>query len=142
MTVTLFACGKDQASDNDVLKLLEDYKTAQYNIKDPLNPPSGTEIGEKVKGYFTEEEYEKQMANRVFQIAPEIAKVSNRSIKLENVNLKKTKDNKDGTIDYDYTLKLKFYDDESSEVIEKKGQLTVEGHKITRDWEDHTPIKK
>ncbi|WP_102691905.1 hypothetical protein [Rummeliibacillus pycnus] len=139
---TLFACGKDQPSDKDVLKLLQDYKTVQYNIKDPLNPPSGTEIGEKVKGYFSEDEFEKQMANRVFQIAPEIAKVSNRSIKLENVNLKKSKENKDGTIDYKYTLKLKFYDDQSSEVIEKKGQLTVDGLTITRDWEENPSIKK
>ncbi|MGG0655789.1 LptM family lipoprotein [Rummeliibacillus pycnus] len=138
MALTLFACGQDQASDKEVLELLKDYKTVQYNIKDPLNPPSGTEIGEKVKGYFREDEYEKQMANRVFQIAPEIAKASNKSIQLENVKLKKSKENKDGTIDYDYTIKLKLYDDQSSEEIEKNGQLTVDGLKITRDWEDRS----
>ncbi|MFJ8260640.1 hypothetical protein ACIQ4I_01585 [Rummeliibacillus sp. NPDC094406] len=135
MALTLFACGQDQASEKDVLKLLKDYKTVQYNIKDPLNPPSGTEIGEKVKVYFSEDEFERQMANRVFQLAPEISKTSNKSIQLENVKLKKSKENKDGSIDYNYTMKLKFYDDESSEVIEKNGQLTVDGLKITRDWE-------
>ena len=135
----LIACGKEQVSDKDVLKLLKDYKTVQYNIKDPLNPPSGTDIGEKVKVYFSEDEFEKQMANRVFQLAPEISKNANKSMKLENVKLKKTKENKDGTIDYNYTLKLKFYDNQSSEVIEKNGQLTVDGLKITREWEEHSP---
>ena len=134
----LIACGKEQVSDKDVLKLLKDYKTVQYNIKDPLNPPSGTDIGKKVKVYFSEDEFEKQMANRAFQLAPEISKNANKSMKLENVKLKKTKENKDGTIDYNYTLKLKFYDNQSSEVIEKNGQLTVDGLKITRDWEEHS----
>ncbi|WNS77322.1 hypothetical protein RRV45_10155 [Bacillus sp. DTU_2020_1000418_1_SI_GHA_SEK_038] len=33
---------------------------------------------------------------------------------------------------------MKFYDDETIEVVEKKGQLSIEDLKITRDWEERT----
>lgn len=138
MTLALVACGQEKASDTEVLKLLTDYKSVQYNIKDPSKPPSETEISEKVKGYFSKDAFEKQMTDRVFQIAPVIAKASNKSIQLENVQLMKSKENKDGTIDYTYKLKLKFYDNQTTEIIEKNGQLTVDGLKITRDWEERS----
>ncbi|KAB2338411.1 hypothetical protein F7731_02290 [Cytobacillus depressus] len=139
MIIGLIACSsKEVVKEEDVLNLVKDYKTEQYNIKDPSNSPTGVEIGEKVKKYFLEKEFEKQMANRVFQIAPDIAKKTNKSIELNDVILEKGKENEDGTIDYNYTLKLKFYDDHSNDVIEKKGQLTIEGLKITRDWEERT----
>ncbi|MBS4192479.1 hypothetical protein KHA94_20190 [Bacillus sp. FJAT-49705] len=140
MIISLIACSKEtvKIKEEDVLNFVKDYKAEQYNIKDPSNPPSGIEIGEKVKGFFSDEEFEKQMANRVFQIAPDIAKKTNKSIELEDVKLEKEKENEDGTINYKYTLILKFYDDKASDVIEKKGELTIEGLKIIRDWEERT----
>jgi hypothetical protein len=139
MILGLIACSsKEVVKEEDILKLVKDYKTEQYNIKDPSNPPTGIEIGEKVKDSFSEKEFEKQMSNRVFQIAPDIAKKTNKSIELEDIMIEKGKENNDGKIDYNYTLKLKFYDNETTEVVEKKGQLSIEGLKITRDWEERT----
>lgn len=58
---------------------------------------------------------------------------------MEDVVLKKEKENADGTINYKFTLKLKFYDASTSETVEKNGQLTIsykDGLIITRDWEE------
>ncbi|MFD2444762.1 hypothetical protein ACFSO7_12375 [Bacillus sp. CGMCC 1.16607] len=136
MIAGLIACSKETVKEEDVLKLVNDYKTVQYNIKDSSNPPTGIEIGEKVKRFFSKEGFDRQMANQVFQIGPDIAKKTNKSIKFENIKLEKTKENKNGEINYSYTLKLKFYDASSTEFVEKKGQLTIKGLKITRDWEE------
>ncbi|MBP2239955.1 hypothetical protein J2Z40_000508 [Cytobacillus eiseniae] len=135
----LIGCSsKESVSEDDILKLVKDYKTVQYNIKDPSNPPTEIEIGEKVKNYFSEKEFEKQMANRVFATGPLIAKKTNKSIELEDIVLEEEKKKEDGSIDYNYILKLKFYDENSSETIEKKGQLTIKELTITRDWEERT----
>lgn len=138
MILGLVACGQESVKEEDVMNLVRDYKSEQYNIIDPSNPPTEIEIGDKVKDFFSEDEFEKQMANRVFQIAPDIAKKTNKSIVLEDVKLENGKENKNGTIDYNYTLKLKFHDSKSTDVIEKKGQLTIEGLKITNDLEERT----
>jgi len=139
MILSLVACSSEEVvKEEDVLKLVKEYKTQQYTIKDPSNPSTGIEIGEKVKNFFSEKEFEKQMANRTFEIAPNIAKRTNKSIELEDVVLEKGKENENGKIDYNYTLKLKFYDGKINEVVEKKGQLSIEGLQITRDWEERT----
>jgi hypothetical protein len=71
-------------------------------------------------------------------------KKTNKTIELEDVIFEKEKENEEGTINYKYTLKLKVSDGQSSEVFEKKGQLSVSndnGLKITRDWEQNTEIE-
>ncbi|WP_370017216.1 hypothetical protein [Peribacillus sp. B2I2] len=44
----------------------------------------------------------------------------------------------DRTIDYKYTIKFKLYDEDSSKVYDKEGELTISTKdnvlKITRDW--------
>ncbi len=141
MLVSLIACSNEKIKDEDVESFVTEYKTIQYNIKDPTNSPSGIEIGEEVKKYLSEDVINKHNANRVFQIAPDIAKKTNKSIELEDVLLEKEKENADGTINYNFTLKLKLYDDSISETVEKNGELTIskeDGFIITRDWEDRS----
>lgn len=139
LLVSLIACSNEKIKDEDVKNFVTEYKAIQYSIKDPTNPPSGIEIGDKVKKYLSEDVFNKHTANRVFQIAPDIAKKTNKSIELEDLLLEKEKENADGTINYKYTLKLKFYDANTSETVEKNGQLTIsnkDGLIISRDWED------
>lgn len=138
------ACSNETIKTDDVGKLVKEYKAGQYNIKDPDNLPTGIEIGNKVKKYLSKEAFDHLNANRVFQIAPDFVKKTNKTIELEDIILEKEKENEDGTIDYKYTLKLKVSDEQSNEVYEKKGQLSVSnnGHlKITRDWEDNLEIE-
>ncbi|WP_316572052.1 hypothetical protein [Neobacillus sp. YIM B06451] len=133
------ACSNETIKTEDVEKLVKEYKAEQYNFKDPNNIPSGIEIGDKVKKYLSKGTFEKLNANQVFQIAPEFVKITKKTIELEDVFLEKEKEMDDGSIDYKYTLKLKVSDEQSSEVIEKKGQLTVLNAGdllITRDWEN------
>lgn len=135
------ACSNKVIKDEDVMNFVKEYKIEQYTIKDPTNAPTESEIATKVKGYLSEEVFNKHNANRIFHIAPYIAKKTNKSIELEDVILERKKENDNGTIDYNFILKLKFEDDKSSEVVEKKGQLTIsneDGLKITCDWEEKT----
>ncbi|WP_066299192.1 hypothetical protein [Bacillus sp. FJAT-29937] len=142
------ACSNETVKNEDVEKLVKEYKTEQYHITDPANPPTGIEIGEKVKKYLSEDAFAKLNANRVFQLAPKFAKQTNKTIELEDIVLEKIKEHDDGRIDYKYTLKLKVsYEqpNESYEIFDKEGQLSVsntnEGLKITRDWEQQTQIE-
>ncbi|WP_286228449.1 hypothetical protein [Neobacillus mesonae] len=138
------ACSNETIKTKDVEKFVKEYKSEQYNLKDPANLPTGIEIGDKVKQYLSIDAFDKLNANRVFQIAPDFVKKTNKTIELEDVILEKEKENEDGTIDYNYTLKLKVSDKQSSEVIEKKGQISVsndDGLKITRNWEDNVKIE-
>ncbi len=64
-----------------------------------------------------------------------------KSIELEDILLEKEKENDNGTINYNFTLKLKFYDASISETVEKNGKLTIsteDGLILTRDWEEKT----
>ena len=137
MIISLIGCNNEAAKNQkDIVELVKNYKSAQYDIKDPSKPPTELEIAENVKGYLSKDAYERQMANRVFQIAPDIATKTRSSIKLENIKLEKKKENKDGSIDYKYTLKLKFHNEKLTDVVEKSGQLTTKDQKIIYDWEE------
>lgn len=134
----------NQVNEKDVQNLVLKYKKAQYSIEDPSNVPTGLEIGEEVKEFLTADAFEKQMANRVFALVPDFAKKTNKRIELEEVKLKKVKENDNGTIDYNYLLKLKIADEQSTEVIEKKGQLTITNDDdllISRDWEEKLKLE-
>jgi hypothetical protein len=138
------ACSNETIKTENVEKFVKEYKAEQYNIKDAENLPSGIEIGDKVKKYLAKDAFDKLNANRIFQIAPDFVKKTNKTIELEDVILEKEKENEEGTINYNYTLKLKVLDGQSSEVFEKKGQLSISndhGLKITRDWEQNTEIE-
>jgi hypothetical protein len=138
------ACSNETIKTEDVRNFVKEYKAEQYNIKDPVNPPTGIQIGAKVKKYLSKDVYDKLEANRILQIAPDFAKKTNNRIELVDVTLEKENENEDGIIDYKYTLKLKVSDEQSSEVFEKQGQLSVStdgGLKITYDREDHVKIK-
>lgn len=138
MLLSVVACSTDKIKEEDVMSFVKKYKTEQYTINDPINAPTGIEIGQKVKKYLSEDVFEQHMANRNFELAPNVAREQNKSIKLEDVLLEKEKENDDGTIDYYYTLKLKFDDGQSYEIVNKKGELTIsneDGLKITRDWD-------
>ena len=135
----LLACSNEVIKEENVLTLLENYKKVQYTIKDPANPPTGSEIASTVEDYLSDDVLKKHEANRVFYLASNIAEKTNKSMELKDIKLKKDKENDNGTVNYKYTLFLKLGDGDDSEIIEKKGELTVSnenGLKITRDWEE------
>ncbi|MGE8203460.1 hypothetical protein ACQKP0_02770 [Heyndrickxia sp. NPDC080065] len=138
--ISIVACSnKEVVKQDDVLNFVKDYKSKQYTIKDPSNDQAGNEIVEKVKAFLSEDTLNKMMANRAFDLIPYIAKNMNKSIELQEINLEKANENGNGTINYKYNLKIKFYDEQSSEMFERKGELTLStdnGLKITRDWEE------
>ncbi|MGX9134983.1 hypothetical protein ACWV26_11485 [Rummeliibacillus sp. JY-2-4R] len=137
MIISLIGCNNEAVkSEKDIEELVKNYKSAQYNIKDPANPPTELEIAGNLKVYLSTDVYEKQMANRVFQIAPDVAAKTRSSIELENIKLEKKKENNDGSIDYTYTLRLKFQNEKSTDVVEKSGRLTTKDQKIIYDWEE------
>ena len=139
------ACSNSDINENEVLNLVSKYKTEQYTILDPGNTPTPNDIADKVKGYLSKDALEKQQANRIFGLAPDLAKKTNKSLKFEEIKLEKVKENEDGTINYKYTLKLKLYDQQSSEILEVDGQLSVSndnGLVITRDWENKRVFEK
>jgi hypothetical protein len=143
--VGLVGCTDNAVDDNEVLDLLKTYKTEQYTIVDPSNPPTNDEIVQQVKPYLSEEALEKLIADRVFSIAPDIASSTNKPIMLNDVQIEKDKIQDDGTVDYTYTLEIQSGEDSNSEVIKINGQLTVsskDGLKITRDWEELDKLKK
>jgi hypothetical protein len=141
----LVGCTNNAVDDNEVLDLLKTYKTEQYTIDNPSNPPTNDEIVQQVKPYLSEEALEKLIANRVFSIAPDIATNTNKPIMLNDVQIEKAKTKDDGTVDYTYTLDIQSGDDSDAEIIRINGQLTVsseDGLKITRDWEEVDKLMK
>ncbi|MCA1026036.1 hypothetical protein LCM23_08015 [Cytobacillus kochii] len=137
------ACSEDSnsssnADEKEVKEFLSQYKSYQYTIENPKNPPTADEIGEKVKPFLSDEEYEKQFANRAFDIPAEVASKTNNSIALDDVTLEKVESEEESE-KYKYTLHLIFSDNGSEESIDRKGEITVKTNnemKITRDWEN------
>lgn len=145
MIFSLLGCGnKVSTEEDDIFNFVKEYKSIQYSINDPNNPPTGNEIEKKVRKFLSEDCFKEQTANRIFSIAPNFAKEENKMMELEDLILTKDKENADGTVDYKYKVKLKVKDDEGFENIEKKGQLTISNDngnlKITRDWEEKIKI--
>ncbi len=95
----MVACSKETITENDIVNFIKEYKTAQYTIQSPTNIPTTEEIEEKVKPFLTKKEFEKQMANRVFEIAPMIAEEMNKSIEISDVILEKDSENDNGSIE-------------------------------------------
>ncbi|NHM33732.1 hypothetical protein [Neobacillus terrae] len=106
LIVGLFGCSKNSINENDVLEILKTYKTEQYTIEEPSNPPTNDEIVQHVKPFLSEKALEKLNANRVFSIAPDIATNTNKPIKVNDVQIEKSEKNEDGTVDYTYTLEI------------------------------------
>ena len=125
-------------SSDDILKLAKEYKTIQYTVKDPSNPPTYEEIADKAKEYLSEKALDTLYKQRAFLMVSKFAKETNTSIELESLSMDKTKENDDGSINCDYTIKLKLNNGQSTKIVEKKAQLTVskDGKKITRDWDE------
>ncbi|MFU1996205.1 hypothetical protein [Priestia megaterium] len=146
MLIGAVACSKETIKETDVENFVTEYKKEQYTIKNPSNVPTGEEIADKVKRYLSKDTFDKQIANRSFDLAPEVASKTDKSISLEDVKLKKEKEHDNGSIDYTYTLKLKIGTGQSSDIVEKNGQLTISSNdgelKITRDWEEKAKVGK
>jgi hypothetical protein len=139
MLFVFSGCSNNAFDENEVKEFVMEYKTNQYTVEDASNPPTAVEIGEKVKPYLSEEEYENFFINRYFRFITVVAENTGYSSELQDVILEKTEENEDGSVDYDYTVSVKYYDDSFSELVETKGQMTIqydgEDYKITRDWE-------
>ena len=122
----------------DAEKLFEGYSTVLYTIKDVSNPPTSDEIAENIKVYLTDKQYKAEIDNRKYQIPELVSKQINKSIEVQDVKLEEQSKNDDGTIDYLYTTKFKIYDENSSKVYEKEGELTISitnnELKIDREW--------
>jgi hypothetical protein len=151
--ISAVACNKDVIKENseekslkevnvvkveEAEKLFNNYSKELYTIKDPSNPPTFDEIAEKIKVYLTEDQYNAEIANRKFQIPELVSKQINKSIEVQDVKLEEQSKNDDGKIDYLYTTTFKVYDENSSKIYEKEGELTISTTnnelKIDRDW--------
>jgi hypothetical protein len=79
-----------------------------------------------------------QIADRKYQIPELVAKELKKSIEVLDVNLEEQSINENGTRDYTYKTVLKVYDENSSEIYEKEGELTIANInnelKIIREW--------
>jgi hypothetical protein len=132
-------CSEKGINEDDVKEFVMEYKTNQYTVEDASNPPTGIEIGEKVKPFLSEEEYTDLMRTRNFQIVTIVAENTGYESKLKDVILERTEETDDGSINYNYTMKVEYYNDSFLELVETKGQLTIqyngEQYQITRDWE-------
>ncbi|MEF2098059.1 hypothetical protein V3595_25995 [Bacillus sp. CFBP9009] len=119
-------------------KVFKGYYTAQYTINDPANPPTFDEIAGNIKGYLSEDEYNAQILNRFYSMPALVAKEINKSIEVQSVKLEEQSINEDGTVDYTYITVFKIYDENSSKIYEKEGELTItiidNELKVTRDW--------
>ncbi len=140
MFLIVSGCSNNAFDENEVKEFVMEYKTNQYMVEDASDPPTAVEIGEKVKSYLSEEEYEHFFIRRYFRFITVVAENTGYSSELQDVILEKTEENEDGSVDYDYTVSVKYYDDSFSELVETKGQMTIqhdgEDYKITRDWEN------
>jgi ribosomal protein L20A (L18A) len=147
----LTACS-ESTTEHNIEAFVKDYKTKQYTINDltQLAGKHPVEINaiftEKLESYLSEDELENLTINRFFLVTPNVAIAANKKVKLETISLEKVEDNEDGSINYNYTLEIDYYDDQSSEIIEKEGQLTIlvndDELKITRDWEKMTQFEE
>ncbi|MGE7602505.1 hypothetical protein ACQKL5_08325 [Peribacillus sp. NPDC097675] len=136
--IGVVACDKDMPKEANIEKFVRDYSMERYNVKNPSNPPTSDEIANNVKEYLSKDEYDTQIANRYYSIPSMVAKEINKSIEVQDLNLEEKNKNDDSTIDYKYTLKIKVYDEKSSKVYDKEGELTISTKdnllKITRDF--------
>lgn len=86
------------------------------------------------------------MANRKFELASNTTKSLNKQIQLDDVIFEKVTFNDDGgTWDCEITIKLKLFNQQSSEMIEKQGQLSIMRYsndelKVIRDWEERIQV--
>jgi hypothetical protein len=132
-------CGEKGINEDDVKQFVMEYKTNQYTVEDASNPPTGIEIGEKVKPFLSEEEYNYFMRSSYFHLITVVAENTGYKSRLKDIILEKIEETDDGSINYKYTMKVEYYHDSFSELVETKGQLTIqydgEQYQITRDWE-------
>ncbi|WP_285769255.1 hypothetical protein [Peribacillus sp. SI8-4] len=144
------ACSKDAVKERkpinegsmvnleDAEKLFKGYSKELYTIKDAANPPTSDEIATKMKVYLTDKQYKADINNRKYQLPELVSKQLNKRIEVQDVSLEEQSKNDDNTIDYFYTTKFKVYDENSSKVYEKEGELTItitkNGLKIDREW--------
>lgn len=145
ISMVLFGCENEVEKQNDIESFVTEYKKIFYQINDPLNSPKLSEIINSSKPYLTEDEFENLKANRIFDLAPEIATYLKKSVILEDITFEKINKNDDETWDCYIILKIKISDNLVSEIIEKRGQLTIikiaNGElKISRDWEERVNI--
>jgi hypothetical protein len=145
---SLVGCRNEEEKiiQQEIEAFVKEYKSTLYSVDDPLNPPSSLEVSQSARHYLAKSEFETLMANRIFELASKTAKALNKQIVLEDVVLEKATFNDDGGAwDCEITLKIKLFDQQSSEIIEKKGQLSImrnsnEALMVVRDWEERIKV--
>ncbi|WP_054751962.1 hypothetical protein [Piscibacillus salipiscarius] len=123
--LTLAACDDTSDDEKELKEFVTDYKSKLYNIENPnlLNEKHPTKVSQKfsrkIEPYETNEVLEDLTLNRQLIIIPQIAQALGKKVKLQDISLEKVKENEDGSINYDYTMKIKYYDDESENIVKK-----------------------
>jgi uncharacterized lipoprotein NlpE involved in copper resistance len=147
-TLSLAGCNNEEEAIHQELEaFVKEYKTTIYSIDDPLHPPTSNEVAEKAKPYLTKTEFENLIANRIFELTTNTATSLNKRIELEDVILEKATFNDDGGgWDCEITIKLKLSDQQSSQMVEKRGQLSIMRNssdklKVFRDWEERIKVE-
>lgn len=144
---SLVGCkNEEEVIQQEIEAFVKEYKSTLYNIDHPLNPTTSLEVAQSAEPYLTNDEFENLKANRVFELASNTAKSLNKGIVLEDVILEKVTFNDDGGAwDCEITIKIKLFDLQSSEIIEKKGQLSImrnsnDALMVFRDWEERVKV--
>jgi hypothetical protein len=145
---SLVGCGNEEEKiiQQEIEDFVKEYKSTLYSVDDPLNPPSALEVSQNARHYLAKDEFENLMANRIFDLASNTAKSLNKQIVLEDVIFDKVTFNDDGGAwDCEITLKIKLFDQQSSGIFEKKGQLSImrnsnDALMIVRDWEERIKV--
>lgn len=135
----LFLIGCSALNEEEAVKFAETFKRMQYEAENyyDITYDEERELVEKLKPFLTEDRYKKLFADReVYGLMYAMYYKSN--IALEKITFEKYGENKEqGTIDFNYTMEIKF-SGSINKIFTKKGQMTVvkteNGWKIERDW--------
>jgi hypothetical protein len=139
-------------SQEEVTKLIKNYKKIQYTVNDYTRldiSESMIDLSEQCKPYFTDEGYNYFLGTRVINKTIKIALKLKCNIQIDKIDLKLYKDDsKNGILVYDYNayLKLVSPDTNKEKTITHYGQVLLKKQdktwKIDSDLPNHLEIEK
>jgi len=149
MSLLLVACSGPSADEKEAKQLVTDYKKVMLEVTDyreiNLDDDSFiTDLGNKVKAFFTEEGGSKVLLDREFMLYIVYAARIKHNLEIGEVHLRSMKEESD-VFDYEYRLPVRVKDESSKllKELEYQGQvkLTKENGQLLIDKEWSRPIK-
>lgn len=147
----LFLVSACESKEDNAVELGEEFIKELYNVDVQIVDANGMsteqliEIQDKFSSYFTEKEFNNLSINRIFLIPTEVASGLNNTISVQDILIKKDRDQEKGeSLYFDHSFTLIFTDQDGKMVdqAEIKGQMTIvdtdDGLKIDRYYDDNT----